>query len=73
MLRSYNYKTRSILNLRYILGERKRYREGNLIADNISLELIKGCYDPSIKCTKDCECYDNCMFMYEFRKVFRRV
>lgn len=73
MLRSYNHKTRSILNLRYILGERKRYREVKSIADNISLELIKGCYDPSIKCNKDCECYENCMFMYEFREVFRRV
>ena len=73
MLRSYNYKTRSVLNLRYILGERKKYREIKSIADNISLELIKGCYNPSTKCDKDCECYENCMFMYEFRKVFRRV
>ena len=43
------------------------------MADNVTLELIKGCYNPSIKCSKDCECYENCMFMYEFRKVFRRV
>ena len=67
------YKSQRILILRYILGERKKYRECNLMADNVTLELIKGCYNPSIKCSKDCECYENCMFMYEFRKVFRRV
>ena len=71
MLRS--YKSQRVLILRYILGERKKYREGNLMADNVTLELIKGCYNPSIKCSKDCECYENCMFLYEFRKVFRRV
>ena len=71
MLRS--YKSQRVLILRYILGERKKYREGNLIADNVTLELIKGCYNPSIKCSKDCECYENCMFIYDFRKVFRRV
>ena len=71
MLRS--YKSQRVLILRYISGERKKYREGNLMADNVTLELIKGCYNPSIKCSKDCECYENCMFMYEFRKVFRRV
>ena len=71
MLRS--YKSQRVLILRYILGKRKKYREGNLMADNVTLELIKGCYNPSIKCSKDCECYENCMFMYEFRKVFRRV
>ena len=71
MLRS--YKSQRVLILRYILGERKKYREGNLMADNVTLELIKGCYNPSIKCSKDCECYENCMFIYEFRKVFRRV
>ena len=73
MLRSYNHKTRSVLNLRYILGERKKYREGNLMADNVTLELIKGCYNPSIKCNKDCEYYETCTSMYDFRKVFRRV
>ena len=67
------YKSRSILNLRYILGERIKYREMYLIADNVTSELIRGCYDLSIKCNKDCECYENCMFMYEFRKVFRRA
>ena len=67
------YKSRSILNLRYILGERIKYREMYLIADNVTSELIRGCYDLSIKCNKDCECYENCMFMYDFRKVFRRV
>ena len=71
MLRS--YKSQRVLILRYILGERKKYREGNLMADNVTLELIKGCYNPSIKCSKDCECYENCMFMYEFRKVFRII
>lgn len=71
MLRS--YKSQRVLILRYILGERKKYREGNLMADNVTLELIKGCYNPSIKCSKDCECYENCMFIYDFRKVFRRV
>ena len=71
MLRS--YKSQRVLILRYILGERKKYREGNLMADNVTLELIKGCYNPSIKCSKDCECYENCMFMYDFRKVFRRI
>lgn len=71
MLRS--YKSQRVLILRYILGERKKYREGNLMADNVTLELIKGCYNPSIKCSKDCECYENCMFLYEFRKVFRKV
>ena len=71
MLRS--YKSQRVLILRYILGERKKYREGNLMADNVTLELIKGCYNPSIKCSKDCECYENCMFMYEFRKVFRKI
>ena len=71
MLRS--YKSQRVFILRYILGERKKYREGNLMADNVTLELIKGCYNPSIKCSKDCECYENCMFMYEFRKVFRKA
>ena len=71
MLRS--YKSQRVLILRYILGERKKYREGNLMADNVTLELIKGCYNPSIKCSKDCECYENCMFMYEFRKVFKKI
>ena len=66
-------RSRSEINLKYMLGERRKYREVKSIADNISLELIKGCYDPSIKCSKDCECYENCMFMYEFRKVFRRI
>ena len=60
-------------NLKYILGERIKYREMYLIADNITSELIRGCYDPHITCNKDCECYENCMFMYEFKKVFRRV
>ena len=60
-------------NLKYILGERIKYREMYLIADNVTSELIKGCYNPSIKCNKDCEYYENCIFMYEFRKVFRRV
>ena len=71
MLRS--YKSQRVLILRYILKKKKKYREGNLMADNVTLELIKGCYNPSIKCSKDCECYENCMFMYEFRKVFRRI
>ena len=72
MLQGYR-RSQSGLNLRYILGVRKKYREVSLIADNVTSELIKGCYNPSIKCNKDCECYENCMFMYEFRKVFRRV
>ena len=67
------YGSRSVSNLKYILCERIKYREMYLIADNVTSELIRGCYDPSIKCNKDCECYENCMFMYEFRKVFRRV
>ena len=56
-----------------MLGERRKYREVKSIADNISLELIKGCYDPSIKCNKDCEYYETCTSMYDFRKVFRRM
>ena len=66
-------RSRSEINLKYMLGERRKYREVKSIADNIYLELIKGCYDPSIKCNKDCEYYETCTSMYDFRKVFRRV
>ena len=66
-------RSRSEINLKYMLGERRKYREVKSIADNISLELIKGCYDPSIKCNKDCEYYETCTSMYDFMKVFRRV
>lgn len=51
-------------NLKFMLGERRKYRKKAGFPDNIYLELIKGCADSTVRCDERCDHYPVCMNTY---------